>query len=174
MNRFSDCLAYVLKREGGFTDDLVDRGGATNFGITQRVYDAYRNSLTLPVRSVRYITPEEVSEIYEKEYWTPMLPAPLSLCVFDAAVQHGAVRARKWLQRALGQVEDGALGPVTRKALEVQVQHDPHTPDIVFVYNAVRDQFYEQIIKNDPTQERFRHGWANRMVELRKACAEAT
>ncbi len=169
MNRFTDCLAFVLKREGGFVDDPLDRGGATNFGITQVAYDKYRNSLTLPIRSVKFITPEEVAAIYEEEYWTPMLPAPLSLCVFDAAVQHGTGRARKWLQRCVGQSEDGAIGPATRLALDAAAA-TKSVPDLEFTYTAIRDKFYEDIIAHDPSQERFRHGWENRMVELRKAC----
>ena len=38
---FEDALKFVLKWEGGFTNHPKDPGGATNKGITQKVYDAW-------------------------------------------------------------------------------------------------------------------------------------
>ena len=38
-------LQFVLEREGGRVDDPRDRGGRTNKGVTQRVYDAHRRAL---------------------------------------------------------------------------------------------------------------------------------
>ncbi|MFK5173518.1 glycosyl hydrolase 108 family protein, partial [Propionibacterium freudenreichii] len=29
-NRYPDCLAFVLRAEGGYVDDPADHGGATN------------------------------------------------------------------------------------------------------------------------------------------------
>lgn len=37
--RFETLLNYVFEDEGGFNDDPVDRGGRTNFGITQDSYN---------------------------------------------------------------------------------------------------------------------------------------
>jgi lysozyme family protein len=50
---FGRALAFVLKVEGGYTNDPEDRGGATNKGILQRVYDIYRKAEGLRSADVR-------------------------------------------------------------------------------------------------------------------------
>jgi lysozyme family protein len=42
----------------------ADPGGATNKGVTFRVYDAYRARRGLPRQDVRHITSAEVADIY--------------------------------------------------------------------------------------------------------------
>src|SRR5271157_422107 len=67
---FEESLDFVLKAEGGYVDNPLDKGSPTNKGITQNVYDNFRVNRTLPspTRSVLYIDNLEVQEIYNKEY----------------------------------------------------------------------------------------------------------
>jgi lysozyme family protein len=39
--RFEDCLARILKHEGGYVNDPLDSGGRTNLGVTQRVWEEF-------------------------------------------------------------------------------------------------------------------------------------
>jgi lysozyme family protein len=167
-DRFDMGLVFVLAREGGFVDDPVDRGGATNFGVTQRAYDRYCQRHEFTQRSVRDIEQQEVRAIYFEDYWTLVhadkLPPPLDLIMFDSAVQHGVSGATKLLQRALGVKVDGAFGPVTLKAA------------INYLADKVADQrrtYYKDIIANDPSQKRFENGWNNRMAALETAAGLA-
>jgi len=41
---FETALPFVLRWEGGFVDHPADPGGRTNRGVTQRTYDAWRQS----------------------------------------------------------------------------------------------------------------------------------
>ena len=76
MGSFERALSIVLEHEGGdkFTDDPLDGGGATRFGISQVAH---------PTVDVRNLTREGAAEIYRAEYWQPMqcdeLPPPLAL-----------------------------------------------------------------------------------------------
>ena len=36
---FKECLAIVLKSEGGYINDSRDSGGMTNLGVTKRVWE---------------------------------------------------------------------------------------------------------------------------------------
>ncbi len=100
--RFEECLRFTLHWEGGFVHHPQDPGGATNMGITQGTYNAWRSSQGLPHQSVREITRDEVRTIYHDRYWLtiggPSLPPGLDLAAFDAGVNSGVGRARRWLE----------------------------------------------------------------------------
>jgi lysozyme family protein len=167
---FAEALPFVLRMEGGYADDPVDRGGATNRGVTQATYDAYRASQGLPPRPVREITDEEVEHVYHERYWTAAkcdaLPWPASAVVFDSAVNHGVGRAARMLQEALGVKVDGIIGPVTLAAAGTA---DPH--QLVNEMLWVRVDFYYRISNGD--QVKFLRGWLRRLLHLRKEARAA-
>src|SRR5579883_2004486 len=56
VSAFEDFVKDVLMRiEGGYSDDPDDRGGATDFGVTQSTYDDYRDHHKLPRQPVKLI-----------------------------------------------------------------------------------------------------------------------
>ena len=175
MTRFEECLAFVLEREGGFVDNPKDRGGATNKGVTQRVYDEWRERKGYEIRSVAQIEQSEVMAIYNEGYWNPVrgikLPAPLDLALFDAAVQHGPVRAVKWLQEILATPADGRLGDMTLTKMADYITRSS-VSELVTTYNRRRVQFYSDIVEKNPSQKVFARGWGNRMIALSKECLD--
>lgn len=94
---FPEALAAVLKSEGGYVNSGYDPGGATNFGITQRVYDAVNDAKGRARQSVKFIRQEEVAAIYKLNYWDAVhgdvLAPGLDYVVFDYAVNSGPSRA---------------------------------------------------------------------------------
>lgn len=106
--------------EGGYVNHPKDPGGATNFGITQRVYDAYRRDRGLAARSVKQITSDEVAAIYRTQYADKIryddLPAGVDYATLDGSVNSGVSRGAKWLQSALGVSSDGKVGTATISA----------------------------------------------------------
>ena len=172
MSRFDECLKFVLTREGKYSHNPADRGGATNMGITQVNYDAWRIKHGLSRNPVLGISGAEVGEIYAAGYWQPVcadgLVAPIDLCVFDAAVQHGSGRAAKWLQRTVGTRQDGVIGPQTLTASALLIERDG-LEAVIRYYMEIRDGFYHEIVANDPSQAVFLKGWMNRMDALREA-----
>ena len=163
MTTFAEALRFVLAREGGFVDDPVDRGGRTNFGITQRVYDPTGRN------DVKDITPREVEAIYREGYWEagrcPALVAlskpGLALCHFDASVNHGRIQAAKFLQRAVGAVADGAIGPLTLAAVGRADESEA-----LRSYLDQREYFYRRLAEKDPAQAKFLKGWLLRLKHL--------
>lgn len=174
MTAFAEALALTLRFEGGYVNDPADRGGATNFGVTQRVYDHYRNGLGIPPRDVKGITPVEVQSIYEYSYWLParcdVLVADgkpkLATVHFDTAVNSGVGRAVKFLQRALELDADGIWGPDTARAAA-----QCNEAEVVPVYLDIRTNFYHDIVNADATQGKFLTGWLKRVEQLRAAVA---
>jgi lysozyme family protein len=159
---FARALPVILKFEGGKVDDPADPGGRTNKGITQRVYDRFRQRRARQPRDVYQITDDEVAEIYHDQYWAlvkaDQLPAGVDLVVFDGAVHSGVSASIKWLQRALGVDDDGILGPVTLSAINRTVDNDQLIADII----ALRERF----LKTLKTFKRFGKGWLGRTLQV--------
>ena len=168
MTAFDQALAITLRFEGGYVNDEADKGGATNQGITQRVYDHYRNGLNLPTQDVWDIAPGEVATIYKMWYWTPAhadaLTPSLAKVHFDSAVNHGVGRAMKFLQQCVGVTSDGFWGPQTFNAVASADQDA-----LVAPYLALRIAFYHKIVAADATQAKFLPGWLKRVEQLRAA-----
>ena len=166
-DNYLKALSLVLKHEGGYVNDPQDPGGATNKGITQKTYDAWRVRETLSKRSVRLINFWEITEIYRKQYWDKIkgddLPLGVDYCVFDFAVNSGTDRAAKYLQRAVGAVEDGQIGPNTLAKVASR-------PDDI-VIDFVCDERLA-FMKRQPTWEHFKNGWSERVKEVRANAKE--
>ena len=171
--RFDTCLQFVLAREGGFVDDPADRGGRTNKGITQTVFDEWCDLVKRPRSDVADIRDEQVAAIYHRRYWLlakcDELPPPIDLVVFDAAVNHGPGRSIKFLQDSLGVKVDGAIGEKTLLAAS-DCALSGKAADLIDRCLSKRVEFYQGIIKRDPTQKKFLNGWLNRVSALEAAC----
>ena len=155
---FSDCLAVILKNEGGFVDDPQDPGGATNLGITLNTLSTWLGQ-TASVEEVQSLTPDAVAPIYQALYWHVAhcgdCPPGVDLMMFDEAVNQGPGRAVCTLQMALGVKVDGQFGPLTRGAL---AGADP--APLIASMAAARNTYYRSLA-NFP---RFGQGWLNRVV----------
>lgn len=173
MSPFTKALSITLQYEGGYVNHPNDRGGATNKGVTQRTYDAYRTRERLSLQSVKLISGKELETIYYTEYWVRAkcheLTEKLSIVHFDSAVNHGVGNAGKLLQKALGfakEDRDGVIGPKTLAALQGK-------SDAVLAnqYLACRAEFFQKIAQNNPSQKTFLNGWMNRIAKLKKEIA---
>ena len=163
MAGFETEVERVLAHEGGFVDHPKDPGGATNFGITERV--ARANGYTGDMRS---LPRGKAIAIYKSQYWDAVmgdsLPPALAGQVFDAAVNHGPGNASRWLQQAVGANIDGEIGPETIKAAKTVSE-----AKAVLRFNAVRLEFYASL----GTFPTFGKGWTRRVAgKLREASGE--
>lgn len=168
---FERVMAFVQKWEGGKVDHPNDPGGRTNKGVTQKVFDAWRDGRGEPHQDVFDISHDEALEIYRANYWNKIrgddLPERVALAVMDFAVNSGPNRAVRYLQGLIGVVSDGAIGPNTLAAV---ARADPH--ELFRQYCDARGGFYDQIIANNSDLAVFRNGWFNRLNDLRRVGEE--
>ena len=163
---FDDLIGPLLEREGGYVNHTADRGGETNYGITQRTLSAWLASRGAQWRSVRSLTRDDAVEIYFELYWKtancPALPPAVRDIHFDSAVNHGVRQAVLLLQEAAGAAkEDGVLGKQTLQAVFAS------GADLLRQrYIAARYRFYGAIIQRDRTQLAFAAGWMRRMQDF--------
>lgn len=167
---YPQALKLVLAHEGGFVDHPSDPGGATNRGITWRVYDAYRAKHRLCRQSVKLISDTEVSEIYKSQYWNlshcDELPAGLDYAVFDTAVNSGIARAVKLLQQTVGVDDDGIVGLVTLAAVRAAAIKSEQR--LIGEYSIARQHFVEGL----STFKVFGKGWTRRIVDVETIARE--
>lgn len=165
VDNFQPSLALVLRSEGGYVNNSHDPGGQTNFGVTQRVYDAFRRSHALGVQSVSRIDTTEVAEIFKLQYWNAVradeVPTGLDYVLFDEAVNSGSVASIKDLQTALGVKADGHFGMVTMGTLLA-------VNDRAALINKICDLRLNWLHRLK-TWRFFGAGWRNRVQSVRAA-----
>ena len=158
-------LDDILRREAGFVDHDADRGGPTNKGITLATLEAWRGRET-SIIDLQALTAGEAREIYRERYLrAPGLdrirdPDVLALA-FDCAVNHGAPRVVRWIQKIVGVIDDGVMGPRTAAAID---NCDPRTLYRRLI--ARRIEFYGEIINRNHAQAVFALGWLRRAAEF--------
>lgn len=172
-------LDTLIAREGGYADHPADRGGPTNWGITQAVTRANGYA-----GDMRALPRAEAARIYRKLYWheprfdavsevAPVLAAEM----FDTGVNMGPPVAAGFLQRALNALNrngkdypdlmlDRTIGPATLAALHAFVAQrgKPGERVLLKAIEALQGAHYIAIAEARPANEAFVYGWiANRI-----------
>lgn len=99
MDKFTTCMKFIAQWEwgnradGGYTNDPVDPGGETKYGMSKRAH---------PNLDITHLKLADAYELYRREYWNPCgaesLDFPLALAVFDTAVNLGQDDSDAWLK----------------------------------------------------------------------------
>ncbi len=158
---FQAAVAFVLRHEGGLSDNPADPGGLTNFGISLRAYPQ------LGSEGIRGLTAEKAAAIYFTDWWLPLrfgqLPTPFAAKAFDAAVNMGE-RAVELLQQAVNACDpahpiaiDGGIGPITAAASRAV---NPSALRTRYTQNLAGH--YRQLVENNPAMGVFLDGWLAR------------
>lgn len=149
---FDDAFTQLIGNEGGYVDDPADPGGATKYGISQRAY---------PGEDIANMTLDRAKAIYLRDYWGPAgcdaVPDALKFDLFDMAVNQGVGSAIKCLQHAVGETEDGVLGPLT-----LQAAQSAPPMRLLFRFDAARLVHYAEL--DDARWLRFGRGLVRRVA----------
>lgn len=169
----------VIEREGGYSNHPADRGGPTNFGITEQTARAYgyKGDMKVMPRATAV-------SIYRARYWTaPRFNEVAIVCpqiaeeIFDTGVNMGVGRAGTFLQRALNALNrqaadypdigtDGLIGNLTLTALKgFMLKRGAGGGEVLRkALDALQGEFYLNLAEKNPSQEAFVYGWlANRV-----------
>ena len=164
---FDTCFSKVIKSEGGYVNDPADRGGETNLGVTVGAWGAYLGRAIQP-GEMKALTVETVKPFYKSMYWDKVkgddLPVGVDYVVFDFAVNAGTGRAAKFLQRAVGAVDDGVIGSGT---LGLVAKTDP--AKLLGNFVDQKHRFYFSLAATNPSQQKFLKGWLARVDHVQDA-----
>ena len=144
---FDQSLKWVLKDEGGYTNDPRDPGGPTNYGITIIDYRKYvdPNGTASDVKNMNI---ETAKKIYREKYWNAIggdtLWSGVDYACFDYGVNSGIGRVKKYLVS--------------------EVKNDKEASLLVDQIYSERLEFLQRL-KTWPT---FGKGWGARVARGRK------
>jgi lysozyme family protein len=174
----------VLRKEGGFVNNPNDRGGATNWGITEAV--ARENGWT---GAMRDLPRDKAREIYYRQYvrapgFDAIIPISSAVAaeVVDTGVNMGPSVAGRFLQRALNVLNrrgrdfpdllvDGNVGSRTIDGLRAYfrargAQRADAERVLLRALNAQQGERYIALAERDPRQEEFMFGWFLHRVRM--------
>lgn len=167
---FTDAVNKVLEIEKGFVNDKNDSGGATNWGITKRVYEAWLGR-TVSIDEIKNMPRSHAVAIYKANYWDKIAGDSLksykiAYTLFDQAINRGVSTVVKQAQSLVGLKADGIIGPATINALNSIAE-----TDFISKFLAASIASYRSIASNDGENDKdkkFLNGWLNRVNEISK------
>lgn len=152
---FDGAFKRLIGHEGGYVNDPADPGGETKYGISKRSYRG---------EDIAGMTLARAKTIYLRDFWGPAgcdaVQGAVKFDLFDTAVNTGVKQAILFLQRSVGEVDDGILGPRTLQAVQSM-----NPWQLLARFNGHR-LLHATDLKNWPAHGR---GWAKRIGKNLKA-----
>ncbi|MDR1165759.1 MAG: hypothetical protein LBO66_07785 [Deltaproteobacteria bacterium] len=173
---FAKVLPYTLKFEGGYVFDPDDAGGETFRGVSRvnnprwegwALIDAAKTVVGKKAVSINRhfatdpVIGDMVTKFYFKEHWTPMgwpgITPRVHAKLFDTGVHIGVTGAKKLLQRAIGVMADGIIGPKTIAAAQAMGE-----PTLLEALSKWQMAYYKDLMARKPAYKKYKDGWLAR------------
>jgi len=176
MANFDNAIKTVMKHEGGYANDPLDRGGETYRGIARRFHPRWEGWAVVDAakRFPGFITKVNTNprlyglaiRFYRDKFWRyeGVASQRVAIKVFDAAVNMGSPNAHRILQRALRHLGfklkvDGQLGLRTLRAT-----NQSNEKALLLELRAYAAVHYAKIVARKPNQVKWLYGWMQRAV----------
>ena len=159
----------IAKWEGGYVNDPTDKGGVTNMGVTistwQQVgYDKNHDG-HIDSSDIKLLNKDDFKFVLKK-YWNIWQADKINNQSIANILVDWVWGSGKWgviiPQRLLGLQDDGVVGDITLSHLNQLNQKELHQT----IFNA-RLKFLDDIVKKNPSQQKFIKGWKNRLNDFK-------
>lgn len=133
-------IQKTIALEGGYSNDAVDPGGETKYGISKRAF---------PDLDIKNLTPQLAEDIYKREYWDKLFLdsytfPPFRWKLFDISVNMGLSTATAFNQ----------------------MLKSKDTIEAVWELTEMQGKRYANIVYQHPERIKYLRGWINRTFEL--------
>lgn len=196
MAKFKTAYDRTMGHEGGYANDVRDRGGETYRGIARNFHPSWRgwkiideaksdkSNFPEMLRSEKFnLLHEMVESFYKRRYWDVysgdyIESQLIANELFDTGVNMGTQRAVLFLQKSLNILiyKKGvvAVDPLVEDGLfgkktftALESMKAGYTKVLYNLINLMQGNHYLRYIEKDPRQSAFLIGWLNR-VEIQK------
>lgn len=180
-------LGGIYEDEGGYVNNIHDRGGETNLGVTKRVAVEAGWKGTMRAFPKQCDTTADVcaDRIYYENYiekpgYVPFIKASPAVGeeLVNTAVNMGPSRPNKWLQASINDVctpkgfsvkisVDGKLGSGTLSAFttcQTKMGKIRFCKSMLDALDGKQKGMYDTIVRNNPSQKIFYKGWINHRI----------
>ena len=167
MADFNTYYPKLVKHEGGYVNDSLDRGGETYRGISRKNFPKWNGWLVLdniqPIKKNTVFAGLEntVRGFYKNTFWNTIKADQIkNQSVAEILVDwkiNGGFNPKK-IQQMVGEKQDGAIGDRT-----IQAINKADSTHLFATIKQARKAHYTAIIKNNPSQAKFANGWFARI-----------
>ena len=162
-------IPHILKWEGGFVNNIHDKGGATMKGVTLRTYTDYCERKGLPepnIIDLQNIPDEHWNAILKEGYWNRWRADEIKdqsvANILVDWVYNSGVHGIRIPQYLLSLKSDGIVGKLTLNAINSY----PNQQELFERLKAERIRYYNRLA-TEPSQKKFLKGWINRVNDFR-------
>ncbi len=158
----------LLPDEAGYVKDPIDRGGATNMGVTLNTWRAMGYDKDgdgdIDENDIKLLTPDDAMMVLKVGFWDRWRADSIVNQSVAETLVEWVWGSGKWgiiiPQRILAVVDDGRVGVRTIAAVNQANQKWLHEK-----IRLAKLQYISDLIKAHPEQERFKNGWVRRINE---------
>ncbi len=160
-DNFEYAIKFVLGNEGGYINDLCDKGGETKYGISKASY---------PSVNIKTLTLEEAKDIYRRDYWKttrldlgliedPKIAAKMLDIIVNIGAYYGCLillRALKRMSANFAKCNAGAVEYI-------------NNCDVAKLLSNLQIEltiYYKRLVVNKPSMSKFLKGWLNRAAKM--------
>ena len=170
---FQSALPFILRWEGGYVNHPADPGGATNKGVTQKVYDGWRVRQGAGARDVRQIDGRGGARDLRGRLLAAAALRPAaggrSTSCSSTPPSTWAWAARSGFCRPRSAAASTAISARPRERAAEACDAGTAVAD----YCDRREAFYRGLARKNPKLSVFLKGWLNRLNALRKEVGPA-
>lgn len=179
-------IDMVLRHEGGYVNNALDKGKETYCGISRAYHPNWEGWKLVdkhkPLKTNQKINDEslqlQVYNFYLEKFYSPIKIDKIDNIIiaghlFCHAVNAGLTNAVKILQKAINNVYqsyivvDGKIGAITLSWTNNASKQEELITEII----KLRKTYYENIVRNKPSQNVFLKGWLNRVNSTTAYCS---
>ena len=157
--KFEKAFDNLIREEGGYVNDPVDRGGETKYGISKKSY---------PQLNIKELTLDMAKNIYKKDFYDKMMlehikDDDVATEILEECVNMGRRTATYFLQIAVTTLGaniamDGYMGRKTIDAV-----NDFHAHDILMMIKSLSVAHYLNLTHDYPPMQKYLKGWIKRV-----------